>query len=821
MTNHWIDLSNADVILIMGSNPAENHPVSFRHIHKAVERGAKIICVDPRYTRSAERSHIYTPLRSGTDIAFLGGMINYILENNLIQTEYVVEYTNAAFLVDPGFGFKDGLFSGYNPETRKYDKSTWKYQLDEKELTKRDPSLQDPHCVYQLLKAHFSRYTPDVVSRITGTPKTDLLKVYEVYAETGKPDKAGTILYAMGWAQHTVGTQNIRAMSIVQQLLGNMGVAGGGVNALRGESNVQGSTDHGLLFHILPGYNPVPRSSVKTLKDYIEKNTPKTKDPRAPNWLQNRPKYIVSFLKAMYGSKATAENDFCYEWLPKPDDGQNASWLVLFDQMSKGKFTGFFAWGQNPACSSADAGKTRKAMGNLDWMVNVNLFDNETGSFWKGPGVDPTKIKTEVFMLPCAASFEKEGSITNSGRWMQWRYKAVDPPGEAKPDLEIIHELFQKVRALYKQDGGAFPDPIVNLSWNYGLKGPDGLIKHPDPHLVAKEINGYTEKDLEETPPKTPQKGPVPKPGEPKKIVAKAGEQLGSFALLKDDGSTVSGNWIYCGSYTQKGNMAARRNRSDPTGIGLFPEWAWCWPVNRRIIYNRAAVDKEGRPWDMKRPVIWWNGSKWLGDITDGAQPPGTVHPFHMVPEGRSRIFGPGLADGPFPEHYEPMECPLGVNLLSPTLFNPTVPLIIAEQEKPGATAEKYPIVCTTYRVTEHWQTGVMTRNTPWLLEMQPQLFVEISHELAKEKGIGNGEWVIVKSRRGQVEGKAIVTRRLRPFQIAGRTVHLAGLPWHFGWMTPNAGDSANLLTSAVGDPNTMIPETKVFMVDIVRKGGN
>jgi len=820
MTNHWIDLANADVILIMGSNPAENHPISFRWINKAVEKGAKVICVDPRFTRSAERAHIYAPLRSGTDIAFLGGMIKYILENNLIQTEYVVEYTNAAFLVDPGFGFQDGVFTGYNSETRKYDKATWKYQLDEKELPKTDPTLQDPRCVYQLLKVHFSRYTPDIVSSITGTPKQDLQKIYEVYASTGKPDKAGTILYAMGWAQHTVGTQNIRAMAIIQQLLGNMGVAGGGVNALRGESNVQGSTDAGLLFHILPGYNPVPRSSVKTLKDYIEKNTPKTKDPRSPNWLQNRPKYIVSLLKAMYGAKATAENEFCYDWIPKPDDGQNASWLMLFDQMSKGKFTGFFAWGQNPACSSADAGKTRKAMGTLDWMVNVNLFDNETGSFWKGPGVDPAKIKTEVFMLPCAASFEKEGSITNSGRWMQWRYKAVDPPGEAKPDLEIIHELFQKVRALYKQEGGSFPDPIVNLSWNYGLKGPDGLIKHPDPHLIAKEINGYTEKDLEEEPPKTPQKIPVVKPGEPKKIVAKAGEQLGSFALLKDDGSTVCGNWIYCGSYTQKGNMAARRKRSDPTGIGLFPEWAWCWPVNRRIIYNRAAVDKEGKPWDPKRPVIWWDGSKWLGDITDGAQPPGSVHPFTMVAEGRSRIFGPGLADGPFPEHYEPMENPTDKNPLSPTLFNPTVPLIIAEQEKAGATAAQYPIVCSTYRVTEHWQTGVMTRNTPWLLEMQPQLFVELSEELAKEKGIKNGEWVVVRSRRGEVEAKALITKRLKPFTISGRSVHQAGLPYHYGWMTPNAGDSANLLTAAIGDPNTMIPETKVFMVDITKKGG-
>ncbi len=464
MTNQWNDFANADVILIMGGNPAENHPISFRWVNKAIEKGATLICVDPRFTRSAAKAHIYAPLRSGTDIAFLGGMIKYILDNDLIQKEYVVEYTNASFLVDEKFGFEDGLFSGYDPKGRKYDRSTWKYQLDANGLPKMDKTLQNPHCVYQLLKKHYSRYNLDIVSQITGTPKEDLLKVYKAYAATGKPDKVGTILYAMGWTQHTVGTQNIRTMCIIQLLLGNMGMAGGGVNALRGESNVQGSTDYGLLFHILTGYNPVPRASDKTLKDYIEKYTPQTKDPKSLNWWKNRPKYIISFLKAMYGENATKENDFGYAWLPKLDEGQNASWLILFDQMAKGKIRGFFAWGQNPACSSANAGKVRKALENLDWLVNVNLFDNETGSFWKGPGKDPTKIKTEVFMLPCAASFEKEGSLTNSGRLMQWRYKAVNPPGQAMPDLEIMHELFMRVRKLYKEKGGAFPEPILNLS---------------------------------------------------------------------------------------------------------------------------------------------------------------------------------------------------------------------------------------------------------------------------------------------------------------------------------------------------------------------
>ena len=816
MTNHWNDLQNADVILVMGSNAASNHPISFKWINKAIEKGAKLISVDPRFTQTSSKAHIYARLRSGTDIAFLGGMIKYILDNERMQKEYVAEYTNASFLIDENFGFGDGLFTGYDPKGRKYDRSTWKYQVDASGIPKMDKTLQNPRCVYQLLKKHYSRYNRDIVSDITGTPKDDLLKVYQAYAETGKPDKAGTILYAMGWAQHTVGTQNIRAMCIIQLLLGNMGMAGGGVNALRGESNVQGSTDHGLLFHIWTGYNPSSQSSDKTLKEYNERYTPKTQDPQSVNWWKNRPKYIASFLKAMFGANATKENDFGYDWMPKLDVGQNASWLMLFDQMAKGKFKGFFSWGQNPACSGANAGKVRKAMENLDWLVNVNLFDNETGSFWKGPGKDPSKIKTEVFMLPCAASFEKEGSLSNSGRWMQWRYKAVNPPGQALPDLDIIHELYLKVRKLYKEKGGTFPEPILNLSWNYGYKGPDGMIKHPDPHYVAKEINGYTAKDIEVEDAKT----------KVKTMVAKAGEQLGSFAFLQDDGSTTCGNWVYCGSYTQAGNMAARRGKADPSGIGLYPGWSWCWPVNRRIIYNRASVNKEGKPWDPKRAVIWWDGTKWQGDVPDGAQPPGDVYPFIMQPEGYARIFGPGLNEGPFPEHYEPLECPINKNLMSSQIFNPTVKIF--GEAGVGAGADKYlscdprfPLVCTTYRVTEHWQTGVMTRWTPWLIELEPQMFVELSKELAKEREIRNGERVVVKSARGEVEAKAIVTDRFKPFKIAGQIVHQVGIPWHFGWITPpDGGDSANLLTPTIGDANTMIPESKAFMVNVEKKGG-
>jgi formate dehydrogenase major subunit len=816
MTNHWNDLANADVILIMGGNPAENHPISFRWVTKAQEKGAKLICVDPRFTHSAAKANIYASLRSGTDIAFLGGMIKYILDNNLIQREYVVEYTNASFLIDEKFGFQDGLFSGYDDKKRAYDRATWKYQVDDKGLPSQDKTLQNPRCALQLLKQHYSRYNLDIVSRITGTPKEDLLKVYKTYAQTGKPDKVGTIMYAMGWTQHTVGAQNIRTMSIIQLLLGNMGMAGGGVNALRGESNVQGSTDYGLLFNVLPGYNPTPLAADKSLKDYNDRNTPKTQDPKSLNWWKNRPKYIASYLKAMYGDKATPGNDFGYAWLPKLDAGQNASWLNLFDRMSKGMVKGFFAWGQNPACSSANAGKVRQALQTLDWLVNVNLFDNETGSFWKGPDKDPAKIKTEVFMLPCAASFEKEGSLSNSSRWMQWRYKAVNPPGSAKPDLDIIHELYVKVAKLYKEKGGAFPEPILNLSWNIGPKGPDGTIKHPDSHYIAKEINGYTAKDIEVEDPKT----------KAKTVVAKAGERLAAFANLQDDGSTTCGNWIYCGSYPEKGNMAARRDKTDPTSIGLFPNWAWCWPVNRRILYSRASVNAEGKPWDPKRAVISWDGSKWVGDVPDGPAPPGGTHPFIMLPEGHARIFGLAMADGPFPEHYEPLECPIEKNLLSSQRMSPVVKIF--GEMGVGQAADKYttcdprfPFVCSTYRVTEHWQTGIMTRWQPWLVEIQPQMFVEISRELAEEREISSGEEVIVKSARGEVWAVAIVTNNLKPFKIGDQTVHQVGIPWCFGWVTPqDGGDTANLLTPTIGDPNTMIPESKAFMVNVVKKGG-
>jgi formate dehydrogenase major subunit len=842
MTNHWIDIKNADVILVMGANPAENHPVSMKWVMNAKEKGAKLVVVDPRFTRTAAKADIYAPMRSGTDIAFLGGMIKYIIDNKLYFKDYVVNYTNAAFLVNPeykGPGELNGIFSGYDEKARKYDKKTWAYQIDENGIPKKDPTLKDPNCVFRLLKKHYSRYTLDKVSDITGTPKEKLVEVYEIYASTGKPDRVGTELYAMGWTQHTVGTQNIRTMSVIQLLLGNMGMAGGGINALRGESNVQGSTDHGLLFHILPGYLPSPTASIVDLKAYIEKHTPKTKDPKSVNWWGNRGKYITSYLRAIYGDNAAKENDFGYAWLPKLDEGMNGSWLVLFDQMFKGKFEGFFAWGQNPACSGANAGKVRKALANLKWMVNVNLFDNETGSFWKGPDVNSKDIQTEVFQLPACSSVEKDGSITNSSRLAQWRDKTIEPIGESKPDYEIMNELYYRVKKLYRKGGGKFPAPILKLTWDYGEKGPDGKVKNVDAHSVAKEINGYYLEDI------------FDKKVEPPKQIGKKGSLCTNFVTLQADGTTSCGNWIFSGSYTQKEdkiiNMMARKDKDDPTGLGLYSKWAWCWPVNRRIIYNRASVDLQGSPWDAKRAVIKWNPAKedpntkklgvWEGDVPDGPAPPmadekAGKYPFIMRPDGMGAIFGPGLADGPFPEHYEALECPLQENLMSKHRVNPAIKLFYAAAGPHEKAAEKgglpedifyscdtrYPYVATTYRVSEHWQSGVLTRHQPWQLEMMPQQFVEISKELAAEKGIRSGEKVAVSSGRGKVWAIAWVTDRFKPFHVAGSTVHQVGLPWCFGWQYPedgSGGDSSNLLTPTIGDANTMIPETKAFMVNV------
>ncbi len=809
MTNHWIDIKNSDCVLIMGANPAENHPISFRWILEAQRRGATIISVDPRFTRSSAQADVYAPLRSGSDVAFLGGLVRYVIEQGHVQRDYVAAYTNAACLLPEGFGFDvaAGTFSGYAAATRSYDRRTWQYDLDETGAPRRDPALADPRCVFQILRRHFARYDLETVSGLTGTPRADLERVYAAFASTGAADRAGTILYAMGWTQHTTGTQTIRTMAIAQLLLGNIGRAGGGVNALRGESNVQGSTDHALLYHILPGYLKTPRASQATLAAYLAACTPTALGPQSANWWGNYPKYAVSLLKALYAASATPENAFAYDWLPKLDDGVDYSWLTLFDEMYEGRIRGLFAWGQNPACSGANAVKVRGALARLDWLVTVNLFPNETGWFFEDPrlGVPAENVATEVFVLPAAASVEKGGSITNSGRWMQWRTKAAEPPGEALPDSEILYKILSALRRLYREEGGAFPDPVRGLRFDAYFDGAGRF----DAGALAREINGRFLEDVTDE-----------RTG---KRFAK-GAQVPSFAYLRDDGKTSSGNWLYCGSWPEAGNMAARRTR-ESAGIGLHASWAWCWPLNRRILYNRASVDPQGRPFDPARAVIRWEDGHWVGDVPDGGWPPLAVDPEHarlpfiMKPEGLARIFAMELKDGPLPEHYEPLESPLEVQSLSGARFNPGAPEYEGAADRHAAPADKaYPYVCTTYRVTEHWQTGVMTRTNPLLMELQPQLFVEMDRELAREKRIEAGEPVRVVSARGEVTAIALPTARLRPLQVAGRTVHQVGLPYCFGWLTPQqgrGGDSANVLTPTAGDANTRIPETKAFLVDL------
>ena len=792
MTNHWIDIQHADVIMCIGCNPAENHPISFRWIEKAKDSGAKLISVDPRYTRTSSKSDTYAQLRPGTDIAFIGGLINYALENDLIQREYVVNYTNASFLVNEEYSFSDGLFSGYDPEKTGYEKPTWAYQFGKDGIPLRDNSLENPRCVYQLLKQHYARYRPGKVCEITGTTIQAFMTVARTFCGSGRADKAATIMYAMGTTQHTTGTQNVRSYAVLQLLLGNVGIAGGGINALRGECNVQGSTDYAILFHILPGYLNVPTYDNRNLAAYNKRWTPTTNDPQSANWWSNTPKYITSLLKSYWGDAATPENDFCYDYLPKRSG--NYAFLKLLKRLQNGGFEGLVCMGMNPLVGAPDLGAVAEGLGNLNWLVCADLWETETSVFWKRPGVDPKSIDTEVFLLPAASSVEKEGSISNSGRWAQWRYKAIDPPGDAESDAFMVDRWVKKLKQLYG-DGGVFPDPIVNLAWDYG----DG--HKPDIDLVARECNGRFTRDVV--------------------IDGKAfkkGQQVPSFALLQADGSTASGNWLYCNSYTEAGNMMQRRGKKDPTGMGMFHEWTWCWPLNRRIVYNRASVDLNGKPWNPKKPVISWNSvtRKWEGDVPDGGWPPmsedGTRSPFIMIAEGYGRLFAAGLADGPLPEHYEPMESPIN-NLLSSQQSNPA----LDKSGKIDKSGRYY--IATTCRVTEHWQAGAMTRSLPWLVELVPDMFVEISKELAKEKDIANGDFVTISSKRGSIQARALVTSRIKPLRIGEKIVEQVAIPWHFGFVGLATGDSANILTDAVGDANTHIPEYKAFMCNI-EKGG-
>lgn len=786
MTNHWNDIQHTDCAMIIGANPAENHPISFRWLLKARENGGKIISVDPRFTRTSAQADVYAALRSGTDIPFIGGMINYAIQNNLIHKEYVAKYTNASFIVKEGFDFKDGLFSGYNEATRSYDKTQWSWETTEDGKPVKDETLEHPRSVFQLMKKHYSRYDADAVSSITGTPKEDYLKVCEAFCSTGKVGKSGTILYAMGGTQHTVGTQNIRSYAILQLLLGNIGLPGGGINALRGESNVQGSTDFGLLFDSLTGYLGAPKASVPehaTLKGFLEKETPKT------GYWSNKPKFIVSLLKAWYGDNATADNEFGYQFLPKGN--KNYSHINLFNAMFKGELEGAFIFGSNPVVGGPNAGKEKDALSKLKWMVAVDLWETETSAFWqKESGSNPADINTEVFLLPASASFEKEGSVSNSSRWMQYRWKAIDSRGEARPDLEIIYELGNRLKKQYANSTKTADKPIQAITWNYGTG------EEPDIDLVAKEINGY---DL------------------------KTGKLVANFGALLDDGSTSCGNWIYSGFYPEEGKNLSKRRDNKDTGNANYLNWSYAWPMNRRILYNRASADPSGKPWSKEKAVIWWDDvqKKWVGNDVPDFKPvtaptePGGANPFIMNKDGVGYVFATTLNDGPLPEHYEPFESP-ATNPFSKQQTNPTVTPITGSFNLKGSKKD-YPIVATTYRVSEHWQSGTMTRNQEWLSELAGHMFIEISEELAKEKGIKNKDKVIVSSARGEVKAYAMVTKRFKPYTVNGKQVHQIGMPWHFGYKGIVTGDTANRLTPHVGDANSSIPEFKAFLCNVRR----
>jgi len=856
MTNGWIDIKNADMMLVMGGNPAENHPCGFKWAIEAKRtRNAKLIVVDPRFTRTAATSDLFLQIRAGADIAFLGGVIRYALENNRIAKEYLVNYTNAAFIVKEGFKLpEDGLYSGFDAPSQTYDRSTWTYEDGNdtgdiapahaaapapathaagttaapagpppagsaKPLPALPPkvaydlTLQHPRCVYQLLKQQYSRYTPEMVERITGIPKDQFLKAADLFTSVrkdGDMKKVATIMYAVGWTQHSFGTQIIRTAAMLQLLLGNIGRAGGGVNALRGHSNIQGATDMGGIFDVWPGYLKVPNPTDVDLAAYLKRITPTSSKP-APwdsfNYWSNTPKFAVSFLKALYGDAATKENDFAFNYMPKVD--RNYSWTQIWDNMYRGTVKGMFAFGMNGVAIGPDSQKNIDALKKADWLVVGEIYPDETSEFWKSPGITPEEMKTintTVYRLACAGFAEKDGSMTNSARWLQWKNVAVPPPGECRLDQDIVAQIFLKVRELYQTQGGKFPDPILKLTWGYTN------AQHPALGDLAKELNGKALADL--TDPKT-------------QVTIKKGQQLPGFAWLKDDGTTSCGNWIYSGSWTEAGNQLIRRGTEDPSGQGIYQNWGWSWPANRRVLYNRASCDPSGKPYDPTRKQVWWNESTqlWAGndvpDFKPDSNPKDHMGPFIMNPEGVGRVFAPlgAFVDGPFPEHYEPIESPVQNALHPNQQNNPVVKKLKTAMDKYATPGDGFNIVCTTYRLTEHYH--YWTKNNQMNVQLIPEPFVEIPVELAAELGIKGNDKVKVTSARSYYIAKAFVTKRIKPMNIDGKKIYQIGIPIHQGYrgIQEDEGKDArtilNRLTPTVVDPNAYTPEFKGFLVKL------
>ncbi len=823
---------------------AECHPVGFQWVMEAKKRGAKIIHIDPRFTRTSAVADLHVPLRAGSDIAFLGGIVNHILANGREFREYVEKYTNADVIVGDDFRDAedlDGLFSGWDPESSSYDTGSWAYKggapsgaagkreqggggsttsgeqshgahgggdlLRHGEPPERDPTLQDPRCVFQLLKRHYSRYTPEMVERICGIPQDAFLEVAESVCTSSGRERTTAFVYSVGWTQHTVGVQYIRTASIIQLLLGNMGRPGGGILALRGHASIQGSTDIPTLYNILPGYLPMPHPDNPDLDQYVEENA-----PSAGFWGHTR-EYMVSLLKAWWGDAATAENDFCFAHVPRIN-GDHSTYQSTLD-MRDGKLRGFFVMGENPAVGSANGKLQRLAMASVDWMVVRDFSMIETASFWhdspeiESGELETEKIATEVFFMPAAAHTEKDGSFTNTQRLLQWHRKAIEPPQDCRSELWFMFHLGRRVRERLVGSTASRDRAVLDLTWSYPTEG-----EHEDPRAdaVLREICGV---DLTQD------------------------KALDGYTALKADGSTVSGCWIYCGCYADEVNQADRR-RPGREQSWVAPEWGWAWPMNRRILYNRASADPQGRPWSERKRYVWWDSEaqKWTGeDVPDfkATMAPDYVpdddaeaedalrgdKPFVMQADGRGWLFVPsGLTDGPFPTHYEPQESPVA-NLLyaqqaSPAReqfrrpenhYNPTA-------GAPGAGV--FPFVFTTYRLTEHHTAGAMSRTLPYLAELQPAFFCEVSPELARERGLEHGGWATIVTSRSAVEARVLVTERVTPLTIEGRTIHQIGLPYHWGTAGYATGDSANDLTSLALDPNVHISEFKVATCDIV-----
>jgi formate dehydrogenase major subunit len=832
------DLQNSDCIVIMGSNMAECHPVGFQWVIEARERGAKVIHVDPRFTRTSAMADLHVPLRAGTDIAFLGGIVNYILENGREFREYVQAYTNARTIISDDFRDTEdleGIFSGLDREGKTYERESWQYkgmevgasagerehgeaegeqahgahggELHHGEPPEEDETLQDPRCVFQLLRRHYSRYTPEMVERICGVPRETFLEVAEALCENSGRERTSAFAYAVGWTQHTVGVQYIRTAAIVQLLLGNIGRPGGGIMALRGHASIQGSTDIPTLFNILPGYLPMPHAHERTSLDlYVERNAPPT------GFWGNTRAYMVSLLKAWWRGSATAENDFCFDYLPRIDK-DHSHYRTVAD-MADNKLEGYFVMGENPAVGSANSKLQRLALAKLKWLVVREFNETETASFWHdSPEIDSGELRTEeigteVFLMPAASHTEKDGSFTNTQRLLQWHHKAVEPKDDQRSELWFMYHLGRRIKEKLAESEAERDRPILDLTWDYPTVGPD---REPSAEAVLKEINGY---DAD-------------------------GEPLPDYLPLKDDGSTSCGCWIYAGCFADGINQTARRKPGSEQSW-VAPEWAWAWPMNRRIIYNRASADPEGKPWSERKRYIWWDDEEeeWTGeDVPDISPekrpdyiPPEDAkaqdalrgdEPFIMQGDGRAWLYAPnGIVDGPFPTHYEPQESPFS-NPLYPQQANPVREEYRRRDNPYNPTggepgADVFPFVMTSYRLTEHHTAGAMTRTLPYLAELQPEMFCEVSPELARERGLRHGEWATIVSSRAAIEARVMVTERVKPLTVDGRTLHQVGLPYHWGNRGRSKGDSANDLFPFALDPNVHIQEVKAATCDIV-----